>query len=244
MKARLAALVLLAMTAGPIAAEAPTLSVRPLPRPSQTETVNPLANPPAIRPPAVRPMARPDQTAEPTQPAQPAQPKASRKGSVCRNNAIKGTELAAITARTKGCGIKDPVQVASVNGVRLNPPATINCDAAAALATWIDDGLQPAFGNQVVQLNVAASYVCRTRNNVRGARVSEHGLGNAIDISAVVLSSGKVVTVAANFGKQMRRAHKAACGPFRTTLGPGSDGYHEDHMHFDVSRRGGSAYCR
>ena len=237
MKGRLAALVLLALTAGPIAAEAPTLSVRPLPRPSQAETVTP----PVVRPPAVRPLARPDQTAEPTQ---PAQPKASRKGSVCRNNAIKGKELAAITARTKGCGIKDPVQVTSVNGVRLNPPATINCDAAAALATWIEDGLQPAYGNQVVQLNVAASYVCRTRNNVPGARVSEHGAGNAIDISAFVLASGKVVTVASNFGKQMRRAHKAACGPFRTTLGPGSDGYHEDHIHFDVSRRSGSAYCR
>ena len=41
----------------------------------------------------------------------------------------------------------------------------------------------------------------------------------------------------------MRAAHRAACGIFGTTLGPGSDGYHEDHLHFDTVSRG-SPYCR
>jgi hypothetical protein len=27
-------------------------------------------------------------------------------------------------------------------------------------------------------------------------------------------------------------------------LGPGSDGFHEDHLHYDVARHGGGAYCR
>ena len=236
MMARLWPLVVLALTASPIVAEAPTLSLRPQPRPSLAVAV---AVAVATATPTIRPEARPVEGA-----VQPAKPKTSRKGSVCKNNNIKGTTLPAITARTKGCGIKNPVQVTSVNGVRLSPPATINCEAAAALATWIDKGLQPAFNNQVVQLNVAASYVCRSRNNVRGARVSEHGLGSAIDIAGFVLTSGKTVTVASHYGNQIRRAQKAACGPFRTTLGPGSDGYHEDHVHFDVSKRGGSAYCR
>ncbi|MCC6519568.1 MAG: extensin family protein, partial [Tabrizicola sp.] len=40
------------------------------------------------------------------------------------------------------------------------------------------------------------------------------------------------------------RIYKAGCGYFMTTLGPGSDGYHEDHFHFDASARKGGAYCR
>jgi hypothetical protein len=43
----------------------------------------------------------------------------------------------------------------------------------------------------------------------------------------------------------LRRIHAAGCGPFRTTLGPGSDGFHEDHLHYDIERRrGGGTYCR
>ena len=42
----------------------------------------------------------------------------------------------------------------------------------------------------------------------------------------------------------LRRLHEAGCGPFGTTLGPGSDGLHEDHLHYDIDRHGGSPYCR
>ena len=224
---------MLVCAAGLARAEAPTTSLLPQPRPQIAATT-----PPA---PETRPLARPPEAE--TLVAAPAKPKATRKGSVCNNNNIKGTALPPITSRTKGCGVAEPVQVTSVNGVSLRPAPTINCDAAEALATWIDNGLQPAFRNQVVQLEIADSYSCRPRNNVRGNRVSEHGLGNAIDISGFVLKSGKTVTVAANYGRQIRAAQKAACGPFRTTLGPGSDGYHEDHIHLDVSKRGGNPYC-
>ena len=223
-------------------AEAPVQSIRPQPRP--------LAAAAAIEVPTIRPLGRPvDLSAPASRPTvalapEPTKPQATRKGSVCKNNDIKGTALKPITSRTKGCGVKAPVQVTSVGGVRLNPPATINCAAASALATWIDEGLQPAFQNQIVQLNIADSYSCRPRNNVRGTRISEHGSGNAIDIEGFVLNTGKTMTVASNYGKPIRAAQKAACGTFRTTLGPGSDGYHENHIHFDVSQRGGSPYCR
>ena len=55
---------------------------------------------------------------------------------------------------------------------------------------------------------------------------------------------GKTLTVAQNYNKLLRRIYKAGCGYFMTTLGPGSDGYHEDHFHFDTSARKGGAYCR
>ena len=111
------------------------------------------------------------------------------------------------------------------------------------MAVWINKGLQPQFKNQVARLMIADSYSCRPRNNVRGSKVSEHGAGNAIDISGVVLTMGKVVTVRSNFAGALRAAHRAACGTFHTTLGPGSDGYHEDHMHLDVAKYRGRPYC-
>lgn len=169
----------------------------------------------------------------------------SKKGSVCGDPAIKGEVLAPITARVKGCGVAEPVRITSVEGVKLNQPAIMDCSTAKALKTWVRKGLQPAFARtRVVQLQVAAHYNCRTRNNQNGARISEHGKGKAIDISGLVLADGRVLTVSQDWGKTLRRVYKAACGIFATTLGPGSDGYHEDHMHFDTARYRRGAYCR
>jgi hypothetical protein len=172
-----------------------------------------------------------------------------KKGSVCGDPSIKGETLAPITSRVRGCGIKDPVRVTSVDGVTLSQSAVINCDTARALKTWIRKGLKPAFGRKdVVGLRVAASYACRPRNNVKGAKISEHGRGNAIDIAAIILANGKSIVVAEDWrrsaGKPMKKAYRAACGTFGTTLGPESDRYHRDHMHFDIARQRGGAYCR
>ena len=172
-----------------------------------------------------------------------------KKGSVCGDPSIKGETLAPITSRVRGCGVADPVRVTSVDGVALNQSAVINCETARALKTWIRKGLKPAFGRkEVVGLRVAASYACRPRNNVRGAKISEHGRGNAIDISAIVLADGRSIVVADDWrrsaGKPMKKAYRAACGTFGTTLGPESDRHHRDHLHFDIANQRGGAYCR
>lgn len=169
---------------------------------------------------------------------------ATRAGSVCGVAAIKGEAISPIRSKVRGCGVPEAVLVTAVSGVRLSQGATVDCATAEALNTWVGEVLQPAYRESVVELRVAAHYICRSRNNIRGAKVSEHGKGKAIDISALVLSNGKVLEVLGGFNKTMRRAHKGACGIFRTTLGPGSDGYHEDHLHFDTSARKGGAYCR
>lgn len=169
---------------------------------------------------------------------------ASKKGSVCGVASIKGVEIAAIKSKVKGCGVEDPVAITSIAGVRLSQTATVDCSIAKALNAWVEEVAQPAFNGNLVEMRVAAHYSCRSRNNVKGAKISEHGKGRAIDIAAFVLSNGKVLTVAQNYNKLLRRIYKAGCGYFMTTLGPGSDGYHEDHFHFDASARKGGAYCR
>ena len=170
--------------------------------------------------------------------------KASMKGAVCGVPAIKGEEIARIRSKVGGCGVEDPVMVISVSGVRLSQAATVDCSFAKALNSWVDEVAQPAFDGKLVELQIAAHYICRSRNNVKGAKISEHGKGRAVDISAFILSNGKVLTVARDYNKLLRRIYKAGCSYFRTTLGPGSDGYHEDHFHFDSSARKGGAYCR
>lgn len=169
---------------------------------------------------------------------------ASLAGSVCGVAAIKGEDIAPIRSRVDECGVPGAVRVTSVSGVRLSQAATIDCDTARALNTWVSDVLQPAYRDRVVELRIAAHYICRSRNNIRGAKISEHGKGKAIDITAFVLSDGRAKVVAGGFDRTMRKAHKGACGIFKTTLGPGSDGFHEDNLHYDTSDRSGGAYCR
>ncbi len=151
----------------------------------------------------------------------------SKKGSVCGVAAIKGEAI-----------------VTSVSGVRLSQAITVDCATAKALNTWVREVAQPVYGGDIVELKIAAHYICRPRNNKKGAKISEHGRGKAVDIGGFVLDSGKVLTVAGNYNKTMRKAHKGACGIFGTTLGPGSDGYHEDHLHFDTAGYRSGPYCR
>ena len=230
------ALTVLPLTANLALADAPTISLLPQMRPHLTAPVSPR---PKLRP---QTLVIPAAQAAPQAPVQP--PVASARGTVCGNVDIKGVALKAITSRTKACNIPRPVSITAIDGVKLVPAATINCNEAQALAVWINKGLQPQFKNQVAHLLIADSTSCRPRNNVPGAKVSAHGSGNAIDISGVGLTTGKVLTVSSNFKGAFKAAYKAACGVFHTTLGPGSDGYHENHLHLDVAKNRGHPYCR
>ncbi|WP_158243193.1 extensin-like domain-containing protein [Acidimangrovimonas sediminis] len=178
-------------------------------------------------------------------------PQAEREGNgwICGDRGIHGTRIAEITSPVEGCGIPAPVRVTGVAGLALDPPAVIDCTTARTLQRWIRSGLKPAVGRRgggVVKLHIAASYVCRPRNNRKGARISEHGLGHAVDISEFTLRDGTVRSVAKDYRatRWMHAAYGAACGIFGTTLGPGSDGYHKTHFHFDTAHYRGGPYCR
>ncbi len=177
--------------------------------------------------------------------AEPAPSDAPRKGSVCGDRAIRGEKIKPITSSVKGCGVPDAVRVTEVAGIKLSQAVTVECGTVTALKQWIDSAMRPAFGNrEVVQLRIAAHYACRGRNNKKGARISEHGKGKALDISGFIFADGSEWTIRRDYNKQIRKAHKGACGIFGTTLGPGSDGYHEDHLHFDTARYRAGTYCR
>jgi hypothetical protein len=173
------------------------------------------------------------------------------KGAVCGDISIQGKAIGRVQPKLKGCGVEDAVRVQSVAGVRLSRAAVMDCVTAKSLKMWVEGTAKPAFAKKggLRGLRVAAHYACRTRNNKPGGKISEHGRGRAIDISAFQLSDGAEVSVlkgwtAASNKKALRRAHKGACGPFGTVLGPNADRFHKDHFHLDTARYRSGSYCR
>ncbi len=138
--------------------------------------------------------------------------------------------------------------------VKLSPQANVQRTVGLATAKWVETVVQPAarkhFGSDIVKLRVAASFACRTRNGVKGAKLSEHGYGNAIDISVFTLANGKKVSVASGWkGKRaerqfLRDVNAGACTYFTTVLGPKADRHHQDHFHFDLGKHGKSGTYR
>lgn len=178
--------------------------------------------------------------------------RARRQGAVCGDLAIQGEAIGKVPGRIRGCGVPDAVRVRSVSGVALSQTSVMDCTTANALKTWLDTSAKPALarkGGGLQSLRVAAHYACRTRNNQKGAKISEHGKGRAIDISGFRLADGSEVTVlrgwnARGTSKALRRMHREACGPFGTVLGPNADRFHRDHFHFDTARYRSGSYCR
>ena len=174
------------------------------------------------------------------------------KGALCGDVAIQGEKVGRVTGKKRGCLIEDAVRVRSVSGVSLSQRSVMDCQTADALKTWLDGSAKPALskkGGGLRSIRVAAHYACRTRNNKKGAKLSEHGKGRAIDISAFRLADGTEVTVlkgwkAKRFSQAMRRMHKGACGPFGTVLGPNANRFHLDHFHFDTARYRSGSYCK
>lgn len=158
-----------------------------------------------------------------------------------------------------GCGAIQPfVMSAALDGaVTLHPPAVLRCPMIPTTEQWIEQVVRPAarrrLGADLVRIEVAGSYSCRTRNSIPGARMSEHGRANALDVRGFVLSDGRVVTVKKNWrGPRgaalfLRDVHDGACRLFTTVLGPKADRYHHDHFHLDLaqhSRTGRYRVCQ
>jgi len=148
------------------------------------------------------------------------------------------------------CGAAQPFEMSAAAGgsVRFNPPALLRCPMIPQVERWLTAVVEPAarryLGQSVVEIKVAASYSCRPMNHSHGAKLSEHGRANALDVSGFRLADGKLVAVKEGWNSQggerafLRAVHEGACGDFTTVLGPNYDALHHDHFHLDLARHG------
>ena len=215
----------------------------PKPRPAEAPAVE-SEQPVAEKPPLAPTPAPGDKLAE--QATAPGSPPPS----ACR---LALTEAIAIAPSIPdihgagGCGGEDLVRLEAVvlpdkRQVALKPPATLRCAMASEIADWVRTDIAPltaGLGSAISVLDNFDSFECRGRNRVVGAPLSEHGRANALDVRAFKLANGQSISLTdRNVPREVREnVLHSVCTRFTTVLGPGSDGYHEDHIHLDLMQR-------
>jgi hypothetical protein len=213
----------------PVVALAPTSIPLPRPRPADPAVVD----------------DKPDGAAatamEPAAPDQPPAPTA------CRLGLTEAIAIAPSVASIGACGGDDLVRLEAVvlpdrRRVAVKPAAILRCDMAAAVADWIRTDMAPlaaSLDSALGELDNFDSFSCRGRNRVVSAKLSEHGRANALDIRGIKLINGQMLSLTdRDVARDVREKVLASvCGRFTTVLGPGSDGYHENHIHLDLAER-------
>lgn len=149
------------------------------------------------------------------------------------------------------CQVTEPVQIQSLrlgeHTLAIEPAITLSCEMATRTAGWIAHGLRPlvrgTFERDLAALRVGGGHECRRRNRAAAGTISEHATARAIDIFGFVLAGEPktVVSVEKPEDERQRRfldaVRQSGCGAFTTSLGPGSDAAHANHLHFDIQAR-------
>ena len=220
----------------------------PLPMPRPAEAPGPVREPPASAKAAPAASDKPSEQAATAIPI--PVPRPTPQPSACR---LALTEEIAIAPSIPdihgpgGCGGEDLVRLEAIvlpdkHRVSLKPAATMRCGMASAIADWVRTDVAPlmqGLGTEPTDLENLDAYECRGRNGISGAPLSEHGRANALDVHAFKLANGQsIVLTDRNVPRGLREAVlHSACARFTTVLGPGSDSYHEDHIHLDLLER-------
>lgn len=145
------------------------------------------------------------------------------------------------------CGGEDLVRLEAIvlpdkRKVAVKPAAILRCIMASAIADWVRTDMVPlaaSLGSTITDLDNFDSFECRGRNRVVGAMLSEHGKANALDVRSLKLANGQSIGLTdRTLSRDVReRVLHSVCSRFSTVLGPGSDWYHEDHIHLDLAQR-------
>jgi hypothetical protein len=224
-------------------------------RPKQRRAVLRISIPLPKPRPADAPAAQPEKAAvakqipaEADKPAEQAAP--APQPSACR---LALSEAIAIAPSIPdihgagGCGGEDLVRLEAVmlpdgHRVAVKPAAILRCTMASAIADWIRTDVAPLamkLGSVITDLDNFDSFECRGRNRIAGALLSEHGRANALDVRSLKLADGRSISLTdRTVPRELRESVlHSACARFSTVLGPGSDWYHEDHIHLDLMER-------
>lgn len=158
--------------------------------------------------------------------------------------------VAAATVDYGKCSVQNPVNLRSVtikgNTIDLPEAPLLNCKFALQFSKWLSESGAPILSAQlnspVERISTGPGFDCRGRNGDGSAKISEHGYGNAVDLSTFRLRNGKTLHVGDSTLLPGVRA--SACGYFTTVLGPGANAAHAEHFHFDMGAHGKSGNYR
>lgn len=242
----------------------------PVPQPSERPAEAPLDKPAEIPIPppkpadAVEPGKPADTAKEPEKKTRPADPRSAvlpqeklpAEEMACRARlkalGVEFEERKAESDPAIGCAIPYPLMLRTLGkAIGIEPDAEMNCRMAVEAAAFVAKTIMPAakthFGSELKSIDQASAYVCRPRHN--GEKMSEHAFGNALDIANFTLADGTKIAVEPKppekNAKFLDEVRKAACGPFKTVLGPGADPDHALHFHLDLEpRRNGGTFCQ
>lgn len=156
------------------------------------------------------------------------------------------------------CHVQNPVRLQYVKAqndlIKLPEAPLLNCKYAVQFSKWLSESAAPILSAQLntslEKVSTGPGYDCRGRNGDMFAKISEHGRGNAVDISTFSMHDGKVINVAdaqnpsSSSYTILRGLRTSACGYFTTVLGPGSNAAHAFHFHFDLGIHGKSGIYR
>lgn len=174
------------------------------------------------------------------------------------NKRLEAMAVIALMPRLIGpgaCGGADMVELQAVlmpddTRIDIRPAPMLQCAMAESLVIWLREEVAPrvaaTLGSELSAVENYDAYSCRLRNRASEARLSEHALGNAIDLRAFQLADGRrIAPTDVNVDEPLREdLRDSACRRFTTVLGPG-DPYHAEHIHLDsIKRRGGYRMCQ
>ena len=236
--------------------------LQPRPRGAVRRAAVPLPKPRPAEAPSAEPEQPPEQEQaapekdKPKEQAAPAPP--TPQPSACRLALTDEVAIAPSIPDIRGaggCGGEDLVRLEAIvlpdkRRVSVKPAAILRCTMASAIAGWIRNDIAPLaerLGTSVTDLDNFDSFECRGRNRIVGAKLSEHGRANALDVRAFKLADGSLISLTdRTVPRQLRETVlHSVCARFSTVLGPGSDWYHEDHIHLDLmERRGNYRICQ
>lgn len=122
------------------------------------------------------------------------------------------------------CGVGDAIEIAAVKlpdggEVTLNPAPLLRCEMAEQLASWVREAAAPAIvkaGAALKRIETYDDFECRGRNRVFGAKLSEHGKGNAVDLRAFALADNRLLMLT-DEQSPSRCAKRFASAPVRVS---------------------------
>lgn len=153
-----------------------------------------------------------------------------------------------------GCIVTGAVELLDI-GVPVTNLKSMRCPLARNFTAWVRHAVAPAahqiLGSELVKVESMGTYSCRgIIGGAAGssARMSEHGLGNAVDVAGFVLKDGRRITIERDWDSDdpevrefLQVIHRSACRRFRTVLSPDYNAAHYNHLHLDMGR---GPFCR